>query len=98
MDYGLESPGSILSGGKRVSLLYSIQTGTGGHSASCQMCQVCLLDSLVNSLLWAESEPYVTTVGQSASLSWNKDRGALFDEGTGLSFVYAAGPRQRTVS
>jgi hypothetical protein len=61
-----------------------------------------------------ESESYVTTDGQSASLSWNKPPiwglrpdinycliitvlflwGALSDERTGLSFVYATGPRQ----
>jgi hypothetical protein len=72
----------------------------------------------------AESESYVTTDGQSASLSWYKTpiRGlrpdfffrseyemrltvtflipwvALSDERTGLSFVYAAGPCQRSLS
>jgi hypothetical protein len=66
----------------------------------------------------SESESYVTTDGQSASLSWNKASiwglrpdlyycqtvtgllilGALSDERTGLSFVYAAGPCQRSLS
>jgi hypothetical protein len=63
------------------------------------------------------SESYVTTDGQSASLSWNKAPicglrpdiyysltitvllwGALSNERTGLSFLYAAGPRQRSLS
>jgi hypothetical protein len=70
----------------------------------------------------SESESYVTTDGQSASLSWYKAPirglrpdfyfrtesgirltvtflnpwGALFDERTGLSFVYAAGHCQRS--
>jgi hypothetical protein len=68
--------------------------------------------------LLAKSESYVTTDGQSASLSWNKAPiwglrpdfyyrltvagllmwGALSDERTGLSFVYAAGPCQRSLS
>jgi hypothetical protein len=63
-------------------------------------------------------ESYVTTDGQSTSMSWNKAPlwglgpdfhycqtvagfmiwGALFDEGTGLSFTTAAGPRQRSHS
>jgi hypothetical protein len=62
----------------------------------------------------SESESYVTTDSQLASLSWNKAPiwglwpdinysftitvlllwGALSDERTGLSFVYATGPRQ----
>jgi hypothetical protein len=72
----------------------------------------------------SESESYVTTDGQSASLSWNKASicglrpdyyfrtengirltvtflipwGALSDERTGLSFVCAAGPCQRSLS
>jgi hypothetical protein len=63
-----------------------------------------------------QSQSYVTTDGQPASLSWNKALiwglrpdldycltvaglliwGALSDERTGLSFVIATGPRQRT--
>jgi hypothetical protein len=72
----------------------------------------------------SESESYVTTDGQSASLSWYKAPirglrpdflfrteygirltvtflipwGALSDERTGLSFVCAAGPCQRSLS
>jgi hypothetical protein len=66
----------------------------------------------------SESESYVKTDGQSASLSWNEAPiwglrqdiyycltitvlffwGALFYERTGLSFVYATGPRQRSPS
>jgi hypothetical protein len=66
----------------------------------------------------SESESYVTTDGQSASLSWNKAPiwgfrpdldycqtvvglllwGVLSDERSGLSFVYAAGPCQRSLS
>jgi hypothetical protein len=72
----------------------------------------------------SESESYVTTHGQSASLSWYKTPirglrpdfyfrteygirltvtflipwGALSDERTGLSFVCAAGPCQRSLS
>jgi hypothetical protein len=62
----------------------------------------------------SESESYVTTEGQSASLSWNKEPiwglqpnfyycellmwGALSDERTSLSFTLAAGPRQRSHS
>jgi hypothetical protein len=72
----------------------------------------------------SESESYVTTDGQSASLSWYKapisglrpdfycrteygirltvtfliSWGALSDERTGLSFVCAAGPCQRSLS
>jgi hypothetical protein len=66
----------------------------------------------------SESESYITTDGQSASLSWNKAPiwglrpdiyycrtvagllmwGALSDETTGLSFLYTAGPCQRTLS
>jgi hypothetical protein len=57
----------------------------------------------------SESDSYVTTDGQSASLSWHKApiwgfrpdfcycqtvAGALSDERTGLSFTIAAGPRQ----
>jgi hypothetical protein len=77
-------------------------------------------------ILWStpESESYVTTDSQSASLSWYKApirglrpdfyfcteygirvtvtflilRGALSDERTGLSFVCAAGPCQRSLS
>jgi hypothetical protein len=65
----------------------------------------------------SESGFYVTTDGQSASLSWNKALiwglrpdisfsfaitvlflcGALSDERTGLSFVCAAGPCQRSL-
>jgi hypothetical protein len=65
-----------------------------------------------------ESESYVTTEGQSASLSWNKAPiwclrpdiyyfltisglllwSALSDEMTGLSFVHATDPRQRSAS
>jgi hypothetical protein len=74
--------------------------------------------------LVSESESYVTTDGQSASLSWYKAPiralrpdfyfrteygiyltvtflipwGALSDERTGLSFVCAAGPCQRSLS
>jgi hypothetical protein len=64
------------------------------------------------------SESYVTTDGQPASLSWNKEPiwglrpdlyycltvaglliwGALSDERTGLSFIIAAGPCQRSLS
>lgn len=33
-DYGLDKPGSIPNGGKKFSLLYSIQTWTGAHAAS----------------------------------------------------------------
>jgi hypothetical protein len=64
----------------------------------------------------AESESYVTTDGQPASLSWNKAPiwglrsdlyycltvaglliwGALSDERTGLQFVIATGPCQRS--
>jgi hypothetical protein len=66
----------------------------------------------------SESESYVTTDGQPASLSWNKASiwglrpdlyylcdlcdlflwGALSDERSGLSFVCAAGPCQRSLS
>jgi hypothetical protein len=68
------------------------------------------------SLLLSGSESYVTTDGQSASLSWNKAPfwglrpdlyyfltvaglliwSALSDERTGLSFIIAAGPCQRS--
>jgi hypothetical protein len=79
------------------------------------------LDSCLTNAL--ESESYVTTDGQSASLSWYKAPirglrpdfyvrteygirltvtflipwGALSDERTGLSFVCAAGPCQRSL-
>jgi hypothetical protein len=75
---------------------------------------------VVTKLTGSESKPesYVTTDGQSASLSWNKAPiwglrpdiyycltitilflwGALSDERTSLSFVYATGPRQRIPS
>jgi hypothetical protein len=61
----------------------------------------------------SESESYVTTDGQSASLSWDRASiwglrcqiiagllmwGALSDERTGLSFTIAAVPRQRSHS
>jgi hypothetical protein len=69
-------------------------------------------------MICTESESYVTTDGQPASLSWSKAPiwglrpdlyycptvaglliwGALSDERTGLSFVYAAGPCQRSLS
>jgi hypothetical protein len=54
-------------------------------------------------VLFSESESYVTTDGQPASLSWNKAPiwvlgGALSDERSGLSFVCAAGPCQRSFS
>jgi hypothetical protein len=68
----------------------------------------------LNPLPLSESESYVTTDSQSATLSWNKVPiwglrpdinycliitvlflwGALSHERTGLSFVYANGPRQ----
>jgi hypothetical protein len=64
--------------------------------------------------LWTtESESYVTTDGQPASLSWNKapiwslrpdlyylcdSCGIVLDERSGLSFVCAAGPCQRSLS
>jgi hypothetical protein len=68
--------------------------------------------------LESESESYVMTDSQSASLSWNKAPiwglrpdinycltitvlflwDALSDEKTGLSFVYATGTRQRSLS
>jgi hypothetical protein len=86
------------------------------YSASCQLQNSTDTES--------ESESYVTTDGQSASLSWYKAPiwglrpdfyfrmeygirltvtflipwGALSDERTGLSFVCAAGPCQRSVS
>jgi hypothetical protein len=82
------------------------------------------VSKLVSPLYAAESESYVTTDGQSVSLSWYKAPirglrpdfyllteygirltvtflipwGALSDERTGLSFVYAAGPCQRSLS
>jgi hypothetical protein len=69
-------------------------------------------------LLLSESESYITTDSQSASLSWNKAPiwglrpdiylsltitalffvGVLSDKRTGLTFVYAAGTRQRSLS
>jgi hypothetical protein len=78
----------------------------------------------ISASLESESESYVTTDGQSASLSWFKAPirglrpdfycrteygirltvtllipwGALSDERTGLSFVCAAGPCQRSLS
>jgi hypothetical protein len=66
----------------------------------------------MSALLSLESESYVTTNGQSASLSWNKapiwglrpdfitvrQWGALSEERTGLLFTTAAGPRQRSHS
>jgi hypothetical protein len=70
-------------------------------------------NSLTNQLHWispeseSESESFITTDGQSASLSWNKAPdfyycqtvagllmwGALSDERTGLSFTISSGPR-----
>jgi hypothetical protein len=97
---------------------------------SCQLSSVPLLPSLYPDRLASrnstesESESYVTTDGQSASLSWYKAPiwglrqdfyfrteygirltvtflipwGALSDERTGLSFICAAGPCQRSLS
>jgi hypothetical protein len=81
------------------------------HSLPCRA-------QLSTELVESESESYVTTDGQSASLSWNKAPiwglrpdlyycqnvagllmwGALSDERMGLSFTFAAGPRQRSCS
>jgi hypothetical protein len=74
--------------------------------------------NLVVSESESESESYITTDSQSASLSWNKAPiwglwsdiylsltitalffvGVLSDERAGLTFVYAAGTRQRSLS
>jgi hypothetical protein len=104
----------------------SLATASNSEDFSASRAQILSPQPPVQNSLTTESESYVTTDGQSASLSWYKApiRGlrpdffffcrseygirltvmffipwdALSDERTGLSFVCAAGPCQRSLS